>query len=99
MRNEGDKIKIEKNKNMTPRNNLHFINKEKHVYENNNDKKIQMIKINNLDDNNFHKNNSSSAIYYSPDNFYHNIINFKQADNYINIENYNTFNFFIKILN
>ena len=92
LRNEGDKIKIEKNKNMTPRNNLHFINKEKHVYENNNDKKIQMIKINNLDDNNFHKNNSSSAIYYSPDNFYHNIINFKQADNYINIENYNTFN-------
>ena len=74
---------INKNNNT---NNNHIINKEtlerNNTFDENEEKKIKMIKINDLTSKNFHKNNSSSTIYYTPDNFYHNIRNFKKEEIY-----------------
>ena len=51
-----------------------------YIFDEIEEKKIKLIKINDLTSNNFHKNNSSSTIYYTPDNFYHNIRNFKKEE-------------------
>ena len=97
LRNNNNKNDIGHKFNYTPKQKIRILNNDNSLYENNNiheksqdNKYIKMIKITDLN-NNFHKNKSSSTIYYSPDNFYHNIINYKQMDNYINIENYNEF--------
>ena len=45
-----------------------------------------MIKINDSNNNYFHKNKSTSTIYYSPENYYTNITNLKNENNDINFQ-------------
>ena len=78
-------------------NNIFINNNENSIYdkvnnfEDNNDGEIKLIKINYLNKN-MCKYDSSSTIHYSPNKFYHNIINYKQTNHYINIRNYNKYN-------
>ena len=78
-------------------NNIIINNNENSIYEkvnnleDNNDGDIKLIKINNLNKN-MNKYDSNSTIHYSPNKFYHNIINYKQTNHYINIRNYNKYN-------
>ena len=72
-------------------NNENSIYEKVNNFEDNNDGDIKLIKINDLNKN-IYKYDSSSTIHYSPNKFYHNIINYKQTNHYINIRNYNKYN-------
>ena len=79
---------------VTPIQNLYYKNNEKNYKSNNenDDEKVKVaksFKMNDLNPYNFHKNKSSSTIYFSPDSFYHNIVNNNKSDNHKSIENYN----------
>jgi len=77
--------------NIVINNNENSIYEKVNNFEDNNDGDIKLIKINNLNKN-IYKYDSSSTIHYSPNKFYHNIINYKQTNHYINIRNYNKYN-------
>ena len=80
-------LNISYNQNMN--NNDNSINEKINNFKNN-EGDVNIIRINKINENN-DKENISSTINYSPDKFYHNIINYKRSNHYINIKNYNDF--------
>ena len=84
--NISNKSKHKKINNSQNHNVFHYENNTHKAFDENKEKKIKLIKINDLNNNHFHKNKSTSTIYYSPENYYTNITNLKNESGDINIQ-------------